>query len=362
MVLRRTFLTLLGALVLSACADGGEARFGLGDTSALVTGPGDQVNPSLQGTWLAWFDLRSDPDGQCYGRTEDGGWDDTCTGRLRMMDLQTGAQQDISEDQEGEILPTVSQGRVVWRCVESDQQGLCVGGTGISKTFHAGLGWSYYGYYQQRQPPVVDEGEVFWLDYDPEFGGYVIMAGDLASGERRTLAHLDEYPSEFLAFDGYLAWVVGRYEDGQTRYHLKLMDRESGATTGAAEADEPIFGLAGAGDWLAWKQGWADTTSEDPSLHVYLRRGDGTVERVDSDAAWVSSETSVAVGEGSLVWIDYRRGGYAVAAWRDGEEAERLLSSEQALIGAGMQPAASQHRLVWSDRQLGAWDRVLHRL
>lgn len=357
-----TSILCLLAIAAVACGEPGQAQFGLGDTRALITGKGDQINPALDGTLLAWFDLNADADGQCYGRTEDGGWDDSCWGQLRVMDLSTGVQQAASELAEGELLPVVSGGKVVWRCAEEQQQGLCVAGPGLERDFLPELGWSTYGYYDQGKPPVVDAGRVFWVVYDYEVGGYAIMVGEIDSGEKHKLVHLDDYPAEIAAFGGYVAWVFGRYEDGQTRYRLQLMDPDSGATTGAAEADEPIFGLGGAGDWLAWKQGWSDTSAEEPGLHVYLRRPDGTVERVDSDQAWVSSETPVAVGDDSLLWIDYRRGPYAVALWRDGEESERLLSSEEALIGAGMRLAVSRNYLVWSDRQLGDWDLVLHRL
>ncbi|MBW2700127.1 MAG: hypothetical protein JRF33_04855 [Deltaproteobacteria bacterium] len=355
-------LLFVSACLFGACGAEGDTNFGLGDTNAVVSGTGDQLHPYLDGQTLVWFDLSLDPEGRCYGENLDGTWDNTCLGQVRSLELSTGLKHSWTEVMEGEVVPATSDGLVVWRCLESGERGLCIVAEGSSKTFRPGLGWSFNSWYVNGRPPAVDRGEVFWVGYDNEQGGYRIMGGDLRSGEVWPILEMDEYPYELVAFGGYLAWTVGRNENGLYRYHLEMMDRASGARTGVVDAEEQVFGLGGYGDRLGWKQGWVDYESEESTLHVYLRSEDGSVERVDSDESWVSAETPVAVGSDSLIWIDYRRGGYSVAAYRDGDDAETLLSSEQAMIGASTPPVVSGNRVVWSDRQLGDWDLVLHRL
>jgi hypothetical protein len=354
-----TLLLFACASLLWACGSEGETRFGLGDTNAVVSSPGDQLHPYLDGQTLVWFDLGPDPDGVCYGQNSGDG---LCQGEVRSLELNTRVMQTLTGIMEGDVVPATSDGLVVWRSWESGDRGLSIVAQGSSRIFRPGLGCSANGSYENSTPPVVDQGEVFWVDYDYELGNYLIMGGDLRSGDTWTVLSMVEYPMELQAFGGYLAWVVGRRDNDGYQYQLEMMGRDSGARTGVVETEEPIFGLGGYGHWLSWKQGWVGTDSDLSELHVYLRREDGRVERIDSDEAWVSAETNVAVGSDSLVWIDYRRGGYAVAAWRDGDEAETLISSEQALIGAGAQPVASAKRVIWSDRQQGDWDLVLHRM
>ncbi|MBN2494308.1 MAG: hypothetical protein JXR96_06955 [Deltaproteobacteria bacterium] len=359
----RASLAILGLVVSGlavGCGSDATNRYGIENTDLLISTPGDQIHPAVGGGRLVWFDLEPDPDGSCFVRSG-GEYDDSCEGVLRSVSLLGGKPRTISDLLFEEVWPAVSDGLVAWRCVQ-EQVGLCVVDLGGGEmTFHAAMGAGYTWYYDRQSSPVVDGVSIFWGDYDYESYRYVIRQGNLRTGEMGiAVADLPSYPGEIAAYDGRLAWIESAYDE--TGYHSRVveMDLASGARSWVADVDQPCYGLGAGGGMLAWKQGEPDYTGEgEDDVHVFFQDTEGQVQRADSEAARVSAETPISVGDGLLVWLDYRDGSYRVAAYEIASGQELLLSSETAVLGAYMPPAVSSHWVIWPDRQNGDWDLVL---
>jgi hypothetical protein len=75
----------------------------------------------------------------------------------------------------------------------------------------------------------------------------------------------------------------------------------------------------------------------------------------------VSEGLPVVVGEGFLVWLDYREGYYRVTALDLLGRREGFLSPESALISAYNSPAAGDNSVVWTDYRNGDSDLFLFR-
>jgi len=356
-------LVLLATVGL-VCSCGGELPLGVesGQIGPLVEDRGDQLHPSLDGTWLVWFDLSGDDNGRCFipSYSNDGEYDQTCDGVIKSMDLISGKVRIISGFLGAETRPVVSNGLVAWRCNKDSARGLCVTPADRRRvTFLEGVSWDYY--YSTDARPWIDGNQAVWVVYDyyPRQYVYRLKRADLKSGEIQDVQRLDFYPSEMAFFDGKLAWTENQWQDGAYHYKLLLMDVDTGARTVVADGEQASYGLAGQGRVLAFKQGQPVYTEEPDAgegVHVYYRDPDGRVFRADGDDARVSSEAPVSLDEDLLVWIDHREGDYSVAAYdmRSGDEA--LVSPRDAVVSAYMPPAVGSGYIVWPDCRDGDFD------
>ena len=364
--MRNLLIAALSMSLMSACGGQLPRDFETGQVQAVVEGFGDKLHPHLDGNWLVWFDLETDPNGAChvpsYGGSEE--YDNTCEGVIKSKNLFSGEVHTLSDLLYEETLPVVSGTQVAWRCRTDAGYGLCVSKVNRKdRTFLSGVGWTNYWYERGKRPGVAD-GSAVWAQYEYYHyrSVYRLKQANLSNGQIDDIVRLDQYPSEVTFFDGLAAWNESRWENGY-QYLLQMIDINSGARTIVVEDEQPVYGLGGWGDLLAWKRGTPDYGGEedDPEagVHVYVRQTGGLVERIDSPEAKVSAETPIAVGDNLVVWLDHREGLYRVAAYDLNGGGEALVSPAEAMISAYFTPAVSADFIVWPDRINGDFDLYL---
>ncbi|HUU00532.1 MAG TPA: hypothetical protein VM425_03730 [Myxococcota bacterium] len=361
-------IALAAAMQLFACGESAPLDFEAGDVQTIVAAAGDQLHPYISGDWLVWFDLRDDPNGFCFmpSYSPDGEYDDSCDGRVRSMNLATGESHILSDVIGYEVRPVVTAGLAAWRCQSDSGPGMCV--TPVDRrqvTFFSGLGYSNY-YYDGDKRPWVNGGYVAWAEYEyyPTTTVYRIKRADLRSGQVEDVMRLDDYPTEFVYFGSLMAWTGYFWDEGAYRYRLELSDSNTGASTLVVDGQDPAYGLGGHGGLLAFKQGSPDYDGQGGSaggVHVFYRRPDGHVRRADSDAARVSEEGPLSVGDDLLVWLDHREGDYRVVARDLKGGGEAIVSPPEAQIGAYMPPAVGAQGIVWPDMRDGDFDLYMFR-
>lgn len=360
----RAAACILAALAVGAGC-GGNDPWGLagGDPQpVLIEGPGDQLNPSLDGDTLAWFDLAGDPNGACYtpAYDPDGRPDETCQGVVRTLDLRSGRQRTLSAAAEMELLPVVAGGWVAWHCRGPQSQGVCASPVAERDVrYHPGIDQYSAAWHDSTVRLAAAGGQVFWADYSPspERTVYRLRRTDLADGSSQILAELQRFPNALAASAQRVAWV-SQHWDGQRHILLESLDLRSGQQqTLVDSSDAGLFGLAVAGDTVAWKQ----SLYVDGQLQVQVRyhQTGHQVRRADSPSARVSAETPLSAAPSRLAWLDHRDGDYRVAVYDLETQTEQLITPEEAIVGAYATPTLTDDLLVHPDLRQGNWDLLL---
>jgi len=354
-VLAAVFAVPFGA----SCGFGNSSGFESGSARPLVQRPGDQLHPALHGDRLAWFDLEEDPNGACFVPPTGQDRDSTCDGVVRTVDRQTGEVLTLSEAIGQEVRPVVTEGLVAWRCHQQGEPGLCVTPADYRDVvYHRGVGWSRYNY-DASSRPVVHEGMAYWAEYRTHENkpSYRLMRADLRTGEQTILLYLDALPDEVAAFDSRVVWKNSIWDGQEYRCIIRALHFDTGLWKVVTDNDEYCYGLGAFGDVLAWKQAEIEYGYVDPdSIRVFHLDADGNVYRASSHEARVSADLPVVVGEGFLVWLDYREGMYRVAALDLLGRREDFLSPQNAMISAYNSPAAGNRRVIWTDYRNGDAD------
>jgi hypothetical protein len=360
-----TFLVAVFAMPFGAsCGFGGGVDLETGRARPLVARPGDQLHPSLQGGLLAWFDLEGDPNGACFIPQGGQNHDATCDGVVRVMEWVSGEIRTLSDVIGHEVRPVVTQGLVAWRCREQGEPGLCVTPADRGEVvYHRGVGWSRHNN-DDATRPVVYDGKAYWAEYRTHQNQpyYRFMQADLRTGQHKILLYLDALPDEVAAFKNGVAWKNGFTDEQGYRCIIRILDLQSDIWRVVMDTDEYCHGLGAFGDVLAWKQsvieyGYIDTDS----ARVFHATIDGRVYRASSEEARVSTDLPVVVGDGFLVWLDYREGDYRVTALDLVGRREAFLSSEGAMISTYISPAAGSRSVIWTDYRNGDSDLFLFR-
>jgi hypothetical protein len=358
------FIAALAVPFGAACGFGSSPGFESGSVQALVQRPGDQLHPALDGDRLAWFDLEEDPNGACFMPPSGPDYDRTCDGVIKTLDRHTGEVRTLSETLGQAIRPAVSGDLVAWRCHRQNEPGLCVTGTDQQDVvYHRGVGWSRHNY-DASSRPVVHEGVAYWAEYRTHQGKptYRLMKADLHTGRQTVLLYLDTMPDEVAAFDSRVVWKNSFHDGEEYRCIIRALHLETLEWNVVTDNDEYCYGLGAFGEVLAWKQAEIVYGYVDPeSIRVFHLDENGMVYRASSHDARVSEGLPVVVGEGFLVWLDYREGYYRVTALDLLGRREGFLSPESALISAYNSPAAGDNSVVWTDYRNGDSDLFLFR-
>jgi hypothetical protein len=361
--MQRILVHSLCVAVLASCGFESSPGFESGSARPLVQRPGDQLHPALSGDWLVWFDLEEDYNGACFVPPSGQDRDSTCDGVVRTLDRQTGEIRTLSDVIGQEVRPVVTQDLVAWRCHRQGEPGLCVTKADRREVgYHQGVGWSRYNNYDASSRPVVHAGMAYWAEYRTHENQpiYRLMQADLRTGRQKILLYLDALPDELAAFDSRVVWKNSFGEADGHRCIIRALHLETGRLNVVADTDEFCFGLGAFGDVLAWKQGVIEYGYVDPdSIRVFHLDADGMVYRASSSKARVSADLPVVVGDGFLVWLDYREGSYRVTALDLLGRREAFLSSPRALISAYISPAAGNRSVIWTDYRNGDSDLFL---
>ncbi|HOX47113.1 MAG TPA: hypothetical protein PK668_26200 [Myxococcota bacterium] len=345
----------------SACGAGTPLEALSGEPRALVTSRGDQLHPALAGDWLVWFDLSEDPDGSCPASSYcyEPGCDPTCQGRVMSLELSSGEARVLSNPILQETAPAIAGGRAAWRCQDAGGRGLCLSPLGADRqTFLDEVGWDDYAN-DLTQPLAVSGDTLVWPRYRYDGGAtpFKLMKADLTTGVRQALLALPSFPAAWALAGRRAAWVTTAWYDQGYRSRLETLDLDTGEQRLVLETGQVIFGLAAAGELLAWKQGTRqEWEGEENEVHVFYLDGAGEIQQADGPEALVSEESGVVAGQGELFWLDYREGVYRLAARDLAAGTEALVTPEEAVLGAYQLPAVSGGRLVWGDRRGGDWD------
>jgi hypothetical protein len=362
--MRRILVHSLCVVFVASCGFGSSPGFESGSTQPLVQRPGDQLHPALDGDRLAWFDLEEDPNGACFMPQSGQDYDRTCDGVIKTLDRRTGEVLTLSEVLGQETRPVVSGDLVAWRCQRQNEPGLCVTGAEQPEVvYHRGVGWSRNNY-NAASRPVVHQGVVYWAEYRTHQNKptYRLMKADLNTGEQSVLLYLDMMPDEVAAFDSRVVWKNSFFDGQDYRCIIRALHLETLEWNVVTDNDEYCYGLGAFGEVLAWKQAKIEYGYVDPeSIRVFHLDANGMVYRASSHDARVSEDLPVVVGEGFLVWLDYREGFYRVAALDLLGRREGFLSPESALISAYISPAAGDRSVVWTDYRNGDSDLFLFR-
>ena len=157
-----------------------------------------------------------------------------------------------------------------------------------------------------------------------------------------------------------MVWKNSFWDGEEYRCIIRALHLETGLWNVVADTDEYCYGLGAFGEVLAWKQGEIDNGYVDPdSIRVFHLDANGMVYRASSHEARVSADLPVVVGEGFLVWLDYREGMYRVAALDLLGRREGFLSPQNAMISAYISPAAGDRSVIWTDYRNGNSDLFL---
>ncbi len=360
----RALAIILAALAAGAGC-GGSDPWGLDGSNpqpALIELPGDQLNPSLDGDALAWFDLAGDPNGACHtpAYDPDGEPDTTCQGVVRTLDLRSGRLRTVSPPADMELMPVVSGGWVAWHCRDARGQGVCASPVAERDVhYHPGIDQYSAAWHDSTVRLAAAGGRVFWAAYSPgpERYTYQLRHTDLADGSTEILAELQRFPSALAASAQRVAWV-SQHWDGQRHILLESLDLRSGRQQTLVDStDAGLFGLAAAGDTVAWKQSlYADGQLQ---IQVRYQRPGDPVQRADTPSARVSAETPLTAAPGRLAWLDHREGDYRVAVYDLDTETEHLITPEEAIVGAYATPTLTDDLLVHPDLRQGDWDLLL---
>lgn len=350
----------------ASCGFGGSPGFESGMVRPLVQRPGDQIHPALNGDRLAWFDLEQDPNGACFVPPAGQDYDRTCDGVVKTLDRRTGAVRTLSDAIGQEVRPVVTQDLVAWRCNQQGEPGLCVTPADRREVVYLrGVGWSRRNY-DASSRPVVHAGMAYWAEYRTHQNQptYRLMQADLRTGEQTILLYLDALPDEVAAFDSRVVWKNSIWDAEAQEYRCIIRALHLGTNRWNVVADnhEYCYGLGASGDVLAWKQARIEYGYVDPdSIRVFHLDADGRVYRASSHQARVAADLPVVVGDGFLVWLDYREGIYRVAALDLLGRREAFLSPENAMISAYASPAAGDRSVIWTDYRNGDSDLYLFR-
>jgi len=362
--MRRVLLHSLCVAFLASCGFGNSPGFESGSVRPLVQRPGDQLHPALDGDRLAWFDLEEDPNGACFSPQSGQDYDRTCDGVIKTLDRSTGEVRTLSEALGQDTRPAVSGDLVAWRCQRQNEPGLCVTEADRPEVvYHRGVGWSRQNY-DASSRPVVHEGVAYWAEYRTHQNkpSYRLMKADLQSGEQTILLYLDMMPDEIAAFDSRVVWKNSFYDGQEHRCIIRALHLETNEWNVVADNDEYCYGLGAFGEVLAWKQAKFEYGYVDPeSIRVFHLDANGMVYRASSHEARVSEGLPVVVGDGFLVWLDYRDGFYRIAALDLMGRREGFLSPESAMISAYISPAAGDRSVIWTDYRNGDSDLFLFR-
>jgi len=360
----RILLHGLCAAAVAACGFGDSPGFESGTAQPLVQRPGDQLHPALDGDRLAWFDLEEDPNGACFVPPSGQDYDRTCDGVVKTLDRKTGEVVTLSGALGQETRPAVTQDLVAWRCYEQGEPGLCVTPADRPEVvYHRGVGWSRQNY-DASSRPVVHQGQAYWAEYRTHQNrpSYRLMKADLCTGEQTILLYLDSMPDEVAAFDSRVVWKNSFFDGQEYRCIIRALHLETNQWNVVADNHEYCYGLGAFGEVLAWKQAQFEYGYVDPdSIRVFHLDAHGNVYRASSHQARVAADLPVVVGDGFLVWLDYREGVYRIAALDLLGRREAFLSPESAMISAYISPAAGDHSVVWPDYRNGNSDLFLFR-
>jgi len=368
----RASISILCLTLVCSCGQPDPTELGSeqANVRAIVSNRGDQVHPQLDGHWLVWFDLEPDPNGACFVTDNDpqGESDQSCEGLIRSQNLLTGERYTLSEILFAETRPAIAGNTVAWYCNQGGTHGLCV--TPVNSRQVRFYPSKDYWYGSTTRPKLATR-MLLWVEYqsgtpsDDYWEGYTLQGLDLDSAQTQTVARLERYPNEWVAFGQQLVWSHSRWEENEYRFELFQFDRAHGELSKLVADKVTIYGLGGANDLLAWKQGQPDYGADNDDsggVQVQYLDSQGEIQRANSEQARVSTETPVAVGDKLLAWLDYREGDYRIAAFdlRSGKEA--LVSPPEAIINAYMSPTCSGDRIVWADRRQGDYDLYLFAL
>jgi hypothetical protein len=360
----RVLVHSLCVAVLASCGFGNTAGFEAGSVRPLVQRPGDQLHPAVAGDRIAWFDLEDDPNGACFVPPSGQDYDRTCDGVIKTLDRETGEVRTLSETLGQEVRPAVTRDLVAWRCHRQNEPGLCVSSADQPEVvYHRGVGWSRNNY-DASSRPVVHEGIAYWAEYRTHQNkpSYRLMQADLRTGEQTILLYLDSMPDEVAAFDSRVVWKNSFFDGQDYRCIIRALHLETHEWNVVTDNNEYCYGLGAFGEVLAWKQAKFEYGYVDPeSIRVFHLDANGMVYRASSHEARVSEDLPVVVGEGFLVWLDYRDGLYRVAALDLVARREEFLSPESAMISAYISPAAGDRSVVWTDYRNGNSDLFLFR-
>ena len=362
-MLRVLVHTLCVALIAS-CGFGNTPGFEAGSARPLVQRPGDQLHPAVDGDRIAWFDLEDDPNGACHVPPSGQDYDRTCDGVIKTIDRETGEVITLSEVLGQETRPVVSRDLVAWRCHRQNEPGLCVTSTNQQDViYHRGVGWSRYNY-DAASRPVVHEGMAYWAEYRTfqNKPNYRLMKADLRTGRQTILLYLDTLPDEVAAFDSRVVWKNSFFDGQDYRCIIRALHLETLEWNVVTDTDEYCYGMGASGEVLAWKQAAIEYGYVDPeSIRIFHLDADGNVYRATSHEARVAEDLPVVVGDGFLVWLDYREGIYRVTALDLLGRREAFLSPPYAAISAYNSPAAGDRSVVWTDYRNGDSDLFLFR-
>jgi hypothetical protein len=229
--------------------------------------------------------------------------------------------------------------------------------------YHRGVSWSRNGY-EDDSKPVVYDGKAFWAEYRTHQNQpyYRLMQADLKTGEHKILLYLDTLPDEVAAFENGVAWKNGFWDEQGYRCIIRMLDLQNNTWRVLVDTDEYCYGLGAFKDVLAWKQGpieYGNINTDD--LRVYHATLGSTAYRASSEEARVAADLPVVVGDGFLIWLDYREGNYRITALDLAGRRESFLSSDTALISTYISPAAGSRSVIWTDYQNGDSDLFLFR-
>ena len=354
-------LPLHAGLSLVLCACGPDPLpFQRARPQALVQAPGDQIHPDLAGTRLVWFDLGEDPNGRCYAPQSGPDWDDSCIGRVRGMDLTSGAVRTLSEPIPQETRPHLSGDRVIWRCIRDGQRGLCVTPFARQRiTFHPDLAWS--GYYDDaaERTLAVGSGYLIWAQITTWYGETVfrLVWADVGSGREKVLAVLEQMPAEVVEDGSRVLWTDRSWTGSGHAYRTQALDLDTREYSLLFEDDQPRYGLGANADLFAWQE-----TDPDGRVHVFARDRRGAGTRVESAEAQVSSQARLALAGHRVAWLDHREGDYRIALADLADRTEAWATPEEAVVGLTSAPATSDELMVWADLRNGDWDLYVVRL